>query len=177
MSFSVYEITVPVMLHGLGVMGSYLDHAEILERSKGAESGSLLQTRLAPDMLTLGEQFTVGCNKVDAHICKLMQRGRPTSRAIAISYSAIKQRLIETRDYLQSLQPEELAAAQSHTYELSPPIVRGWFSGDDYIRHLVLPDFFFHIATIHGILRHLGAPIGKRDYLGNLAQQSGGDYS
>src|ERR1700755_1635909 len=109
MSFSVYDITVPVMLHGLGVMENYLDHAEILERSKGAESGSLLQTRLAPDMLTLGEQFTVGGNKVDAHICKLMQRGRPTFRTIAISYQAIKQRLIETRDDLQSLRPEELA--------------------------------------------------------------------
>jgi hypothetical protein len=177
MSFSVYDITVPVMLHGLSVMENYLDHAELLEQSKGAESGSLLQTRLAPDMLTLGEQFTVGCNKVDAHICKLMQRGRPTFRTIAISYPAIKQRLVETRDYLQSLRPEELATAQSHTYELTPPIVRGWFGGDDYIRHLVLPDFFFHIATAHGILRHLGAPIGKRDYLGNLAQQSGGDYS
>ena len=49
--------------------------------------------------------------------------------------------------------------------------------GEDYIRHLVLPDFFFHISIAHAILRHLGAKIGKRDYLGNLTQQSGGDYS
>ena len=47
-------------------------------------------------------------------------------------------------------------------------------ASDDYIRHLVIPDFFFHIATAHAILRHLGAPIGKRDYLGNLSEQSGG---
>ena len=31
--------------------------------------------------------------------------------------------------------------------------------------------------TAHAIVRHLGAKIGKRDYLGNLTQQSGGDYS
>jgi hypothetical protein len=55
--------------------------------------------------------------------------------------------------------------------------VRGWFGGDDYIRHLVLPDFFFHISIAHAILRHLGAKVGKRDYLGSLSQQSGGDYS
>jgi hypothetical protein len=39
---------------------------------------------------------------------------------------------------------------------------------------LVLPDFFFHVATAHDILRHLGAPIGKRNYLGRLGFQSGG---
>jgi hypothetical protein len=60
---------------------------------------------------------------------------------------------------------------------LTPPIARGWFGGDGYIRHLVLPDFFFHISIAHAFLRHLGAAIGKRDYLGNLTQQSGGDYS
>ena len=57
------------------------------------------------------------------------------------------------------------------------PLRSGWFGGDDYIGHLVLPDFFFHISIAHGILRHLGAKIGKRDYLGNLTHQSGGDYS
>ena len=51
----------------------------------------------------------------------------------------------------------------------------GAIRGLDYIRHLVLPDFFFHISIAHAILRHLGAKIGKRDYLGNLTQQSGGD--
>ena len=55
--------------------------------------------------------------------------------------------------------------------------MRGWFGSEDYIRHLVLPDFFFHLSIAHAILRHLGAKIGKRDYLGNLTQQSGGDYS
>ncbi|MBR0716523.1 DUF1993 family protein [Bradyrhizobium liaoningense] len=46
------------------------------------------------------------------------------------------------------------------------PIVRGWFSGDDYIRHLVLPDLFFHISNAHAILRHFGVNIGKRNYPG-----------
>jgi len=32
-SFSVYDITVPVMLHGLNVMDDYLDHAQALERT------------------------------------------------------------------------------------------------------------------------------------------------
>jgi hypothetical protein len=40
----------------------------------------------------------------------------------------------------------------------------GWFGG-------------VHISIAHAILRQLGAPIRKRDYLGNLSQHSGGDHS
>ncbi len=168
MSFSVYDITVPVMVHGLNVMDDYLDHAQALERTKGLEPGSVLGERLAPDMQTFGEQFSVSCNKVDAHMAKLMLREPPAPRNTPMMYPALKRRLLETRGFLQNVQPDEVAGAQSHTFALTPPIVRGWFGGDDYIRHLVLPDFFFHISIAHGILRHLGTKIGKRDYLGNL---------
>jgi hypothetical protein len=176
-SFSVYDITVPIMVHGLSVMDDYLDVAQALERARRFEPGSLLSERLAPDMLTFGEQFSVSCNKVDAHMAKLIQRASPAPIDTPMTYRALKQRLLETRGTLQAVRPDEIAGAQAHAYELTPPIVRGWFGGDDYIRHLVLPDFFFHVSIAHAILRHLGAKIGKRDYLGNLTQQSGGDYS
>ena len=176
-SFSVYDITVPVMVHGLDVMDDYLDHAHAFECMRGLEPGTILGERLASDMLSFGEQFSVSCNKVDAHMAKLMKREAPAPHNTPMTYSALKGRLLETRSFLQKVQPDDVAAAQSHTYELTPPIVRGWFGGDDYIRHLVLPDFFFHISMAHAILRHLGAKIGKRNYLGNLSQQNGGDYS
>ena len=176
-SFSVYDITVPVMVHGLNVMDDYLDHAQALERTKAFEPGWILGERLVLDMLTFGEQFAVNCNKVEAHMAKLMQRAPPAPSDTPMMYPALKKRLLEARSFLQNVHPDEIASAQSHTYELTPPIVRGWFGGEDYIRHLVLPDFFFHISIAHAILRHLGVTIGKRDYLGNLTQQSGGDYS
>lgn len=176
-SLSVYEITVPVMLHGLSVLDDYLDQAQALDRAAGLAAREALGERLAPDMLSLGEQVSVSCNKVEAHMSKLAKRELPTPVTPAQTYVGLKSRLAETKLFLQRLEPDELAGAQSHTYELTPPIARGWFGGDDYIRHLVIPDFFFHITIVHAILRHLGAPIGKRDYLGNLAQQSGGDYS
>jgi hypothetical protein len=177
MPLSVYDVTVPVMVHGLNVMDDYLDHAQALERSRGMEPGNVLAQRLAPDMLSFGEQFAVGCSKVESHMAQLAGRDRPPPHITAIMYPALKGRLVDTRGFLQALQANELAGAQTHIYELSPPSARGWFSGDDYIRHLVLPDFFFHIAMAHAILRHLGALVGKRDYLGSVRQRTGGDYS
>ncbi|MFC0012231.1 DUF1993 family protein [Devosia nitrariae] len=174
MSFSVYEITVPAMLHGLRVLDDYLDHAQTLERTRGLTPGEVLQARLASDMLSFGEQSSITCNKVEAHMSKLMQRDLPAPVRPAMMYPALKGRLLETRGFLQAIEPSMLNGAHTHTYNITPTIAHGWYGGNDYIRHLVMPDFFFHISIAHAILRHLGAPVGKRDYLGNLSQQSGG---
>jgi uncharacterized protein len=162
-SFSVYDNKVPVVAHGLNVMNDYLDHAQALERTKGFEPGRILGERLAPDMLTFGEQFSVrtfgeqfsvSCNKVDAHMAKLMQHDPPAPPQHPDDVSGI-----ETRGFLRNVQPDKIDGAQSHTYEPTPPILRGWFGGDDYIRYLALPGFFFHISIAHAILRHLEAKV------------------
>lgn len=105
---------------------------------------------------------------------KLMQRDPPAAVEPAMMYPALKGRLLETRGFLQAIEPDMVNGAQTHTYDLTPTLAHGWYSGDDYIRQIVLPDFFFHISIAHAILRHLGATVGKRDYLGNLSQQNGG---
>ena len=34
-----------------------------------------------------------------------------------------------------------------------------------------LPNFFFHATTAYDILRHNGAPLGKRDFMGKLEME------
>ena len=177
MPLSVYEIVVPAMIHGLGVMDDYIDHAERLAAAKKVPVSEILGARLAPDMLSLAEQIAVLCNKVEAHVAKLGRREPPAPVRLLPTTGTLKARIADTVRYLKGFEPEDLAGAESHTYELFPPIVRGWFGGIDYITLLVIPDFHFHVATAHDILRHRGAPVGKRDYLGRLSQESGGAYS
>jgi uncharacterized protein len=38
--------------------------------------------------------------------------------------------------------------------------------GQEYVNRVAFPNFFFHAAIAHGILRHNGVEIGKRDFLG-----------
>jgi len=40
------------------------------------------------------------------------------------------------------------------------------FSGTDYLYQFALPNFYFHLATAYGILRHSGVEVGKTDFLG-----------
>src|SRR5436305_13497140 len=133
--FSVYDITVPAMVHGLSVMDDYLGHAQALERTKAFEPGRILGERLAPDMLTFGEQFSVSCNKVEAHMAKLMQHDPPAPSNTPMMYPALKGRLLETRVFRQNVPPTEISGAQSHAYELTTALVRGGFRGGASIRH------------------------------------------
>lgn len=77
MSLSVHEIVVPTMILGLGVMDDYVDHAARFAAAKMIPISEILDTRLAPDMLSFAEQIAVLCNKVQAHASKLARRDMP----------------------------------------------------------------------------------------------------
>jgi uncharacterized protein len=38
--------------------------------------------------------------------------------------------------------------------------------GQQFISAFSLPQFYFHAAIAHGILRHNGVEVGKRDFMG-----------
>ena len=42
------------------------------------------------------------------------------------------------------------------------------FTAEGFLMSFSLPNFFFHATTAYDILRHKGAPIGKRDFMGKL---------
>jgi hypothetical protein len=42
------------------------------------------------------------------------------------------------------------------------------FTTEGFLMSFSLPNFFFHAATAYDILRHKGAPLGKRDFMGKI---------
>jgi hypothetical protein len=174
MSLTAYQISIPVMIRGLAVLDGYLDHAQALATSKSLTEEAILGARLAPDMLDFSEQISVLCNKVERHAALLARQDPPAPVEALPSFAGLKGRLAKATRFIEALPEESVRNAAHHTFELSDPLMRGWFGGTEYLLELVLPDFFFHVAMAHAILRHLGAPIGKRDYLGRLGLQRGG---
>ncbi len=39
---------------------------------------------------------------------------------------------------------------------------------EGFLMPFSLPNFFFHATTAYDILRHKGAPLGKRDFMGKM---------
>ena len=58
--------------------------------------------------------------------------------------------------------------AETRRVELRFPGVELNFEGQGYLTSFALPNFYFHLSMAYAILRHLGVPLGKRDFLGQL---------
>jgi hypothetical protein len=43
--------------------------------------------------------------------------------------------------------------------------------GAEYLNHFVLPNFYFHLTAAYAVIRHCGADIRKRDFLGSIPIQ------
>src|SRR4051794_27154337 len=56
MPLSMYQITVPVLQRGLGVLSTYMDLAEQAAETRKFDPANLVGARLAPDMLPLSGQ-------------------------------------------------------------------------------------------------------------------------
>ena len=56
MSLSMYQVSIPVFVRGLGVLATILDKAAAYADEKGIAPATLIEARLAPDMMTLAAQ-------------------------------------------------------------------------------------------------------------------------
>jgi hypothetical protein len=79
-------------------------------------------------------------------------------------------RVQKTITFLESLTPTQFEDAASRRIELKYFLGKH-FTGEGYLKAYALPNFFFHLTTAYDILRHIGAPLGKADYMHGLPLQ------
>jgi hypothetical protein len=91
----------------------------------------------------------------------------PSTPDTETSFEELRQRIARTIDYLKTFKPAQLEGADTKdvTFPVGPSNTMT-LPGQTYVNRSVFPNFFFHAATAHGILRHNGVEIGKRDFLG-----------
>ena len=95
-----------------------------------------------------------------------LARLRETTASQGLMLESISERLDKTMVFLDSVKPDLFTGAGKRTIELKFRSVNGAMSGHTYVTQVLMPDFYFHVATAHAILRNNGANIGKADYLG-----------
>jgi hypothetical protein len=166
MALSMYELTVPTLLRGFGVLSGYLEKAEEFARAKALDPGELIRARLASDMLTFAGQIQSASDKARYGAARLAAIEAPSVPDTETTIAELDARIAKTIVFLRAIDPKRFEGSDARTVELKS---RGTHRGDDYLLTFLLPDFFFHVATAHGILRHRGVPIGKADYLGRRA--------
>jgi uncharacterized protein len=90
----------------------------------------------------------------------------PTTPDTEKTFEELKQRLAKASDYLKAFKPEQFEGADTKevTFPVGPSTMT--LTGQQFLNRFTFPNFYFHAATAHGILRHNGVEIGKKDFLG-----------
>lgn len=164
---SLYDASVPAFLQILGSLTGIIAKAEAHCKTKNIQPDVLLGARLYPDMLPLTRQVQLACDFAAKGCARLTHSDVPSTPDIEKNFDELKLRLTETIDYLKTFKPPQFDGADTRevTFPAGPDKTMT-LKGQQFLSHFSLPNFYFHAATAHDILRHNGVEIGKRDFLG-----------
>ena len=164
---SFYDSTVPAFLPILGSLEGLLKKAEAYCEAKKIQPEVLLGARLYPDMLPLSKQIQIACDFAAKSCARLTGSEVPTTPDTEKSFEELRQRLAKTIDYLKTFKPAQFEGADARDVTFpAGPSTNITLKGQEFVNRFAFPNFYFHAATAHGILRHNGVEIGKRDFLG-----------
>lgn len=130
----------------------------------------VVNERLAPDMLPLGAQVAFACNQPRgfAQWCA----GQPVENIdpAVPTLEAAQAHVADTRERVLAIACADAKLDEVKRIGLGPGR-HCELTGHHYVSEYLLPNLYFHITTTYAILRMLGAPVGKADYMRFLASQ------
>ena len=165
MPLTMYQLSIPALSRGLGVLTKLLDKAEAFGRDNGISSDDLVNARLAPDMLTLAGQVQRVSDTSKGLVGRLTSIEVPRFPDEEKTVDELRQRIANTVAFLETVRPVDLEDSASREVVLNFPTLKVTLTGEEYLLRFVLPNFYFHLTTAYDILRHKGVPIGKGDFL------------
>jgi hypothetical protein len=149
---------------------AWMDKAEAHAKAKSYEVDVLAQARLAPDAYPFTRQVQAACDQAKYAAAYLGAKQPPSHPDTEQTFAELRQRIRKCLSFVESVEPKDYAGAEER--KISPPWLSGrWLRGDDYLVHVAIPNFFFHVTMAYAILRHNGVELGKMDYIGSLPMQ------
>ena len=145
----------------------WLDKAEQHAATRKFDTANYLGLRLAPDMLPFTRQIQIATDGVKGCMARLAGLEVPKWEDNEASLDELRARIRKARDYVQSFAAEQIDGSEGR--EILLPTRQGEplrFTGENYLKHYVLPNLYFHATTTYALLRHAGVEVGKRDFLG-----------
>ena len=166
MTISMYSASVPVLQRQLGAMLTWLDKAEAFATARKFDANNYLQLRLAPDMLPLLAQVRITSDSAKGCVARLSGQEAPKFDDNEATFAELRARVQKTLDYVASVPAASIDGSEARAITV-PMRNRDalQFSGEAYLKHWALPNFFFHISMAYALLRHAGVELGKGDFL------------
>jgi hypothetical protein len=166
MQISIYEALIPVAKRMLDNLSVVLDKGAAFAEAKKIEQSVLTGARLAPDMFALSRQVQIACDMVKGAAARLGGVEIPKHDDTETTFAELKARVAKVQAFIGSLPAANFAGSEDKAITLNMRRGDLHFTGLDYLRYFVLPNFYFHLTATYAILRHNGVELGKSDFLG-----------
>lgn len=166
MTLTMYSASVPVFTRMLTNLLTILEKAEAWAGERKIDTRVLVEARLAPDMLPLRQQIQIAADHAKGAPSRLAGKPVPSWADDEVTLEDLKGRIRRTIDHLATFNAAEFEGSEAREVTLKLGGKEVVELGEAYLLNRALPHFYFHVTTAYDILRHNGAPIGKRDFIG-----------
>ena len=168
MSITMHSASVPVFLRMFGNMNVWLDKAEAHAQAKKFDTANYLTARLAPDMLPFVRQIQMASDAAKFAIARLAGVEAPKFEDNETNFAELRERIAKTVAFIKTVSAEQIDGTEDKDIALPRRDGTLVLKGEPYLKHFVLPNFYFHMTTAYALLRHNGVDLGKMDFLGAL---------
>ena len=168
MPLSMYQATIPVLVRGLNNLSAILDKAEGHAAASNIDPAVFIEGRLAPDMYPLPNQIQIATDMAKGCAARLAGLEIPRYEDNETTFGELRARIARTVEFLESMRPAQVDGSEDKAVTIKLRNRELQMLGQPYVLSFVLPNFYFHLTTAYGILRHLGVELGKPDFIGSL---------
>jgi hypothetical protein len=169
MAFSLYDATVANYLQILGATEAVMTKSLAHFTEKGIDPATIVETRICDDMLPFRFQVVSLAHHSRGAMAAVREGVfTPPSAKPDLDYAGLQALVTAARTELATLTREAVNGliGRDVIFRLGERTLP--FTAEGFLMSFSLPNFFFHATTAYDILRHKGAPIGKRDFIGQL---------
>lgn len=170
MNSPYFELTVPLFQKNLRNLTTLLSKGSEHAIAVGMSEADFLASKLAPDMFPLVTQIQMITDNAKGAVARLAAVEPISLPDTETTVAELLARIEKVQTYLAIFTAEQFATAGERLVTL--PYFPGQFiTGHDYLIEYALPNFFFHMSTAYGIMRMIGVPLGKGDFIGGMNLQ------
>ncbi len=163
----MHKETISLIARALENLLLIIGKGEKWAQKKKMSQKKLLASRLRPDMFNFCQQVQYAYFMALEVGVGLSGRAAPNLAYDETSTAELKASVKKTITFLHSIKPADLAGAGGRKVALFFEPKRQ-IGATLYVERVGIPNFFFHCVTAYDILRHIGVPINKDDYLGRV---------
>ncbi|KAF2643885.1 hypothetical protein P280DRAFT_466609 [Massarina eburnea CBS 473.64] len=161
---SLYDLSIVPIIHGLKNTAAILQKGINHAKATNTPLDTFLTARLHSTM----EAFPYQIHRLTDSAKGIPPRLNPsiaplTLPDVEVTFADLLTRIKKTIEYLEAVKKEDIDGKEG--VEVTLPFTEQKFTGLTYVGLFALPNFWFHVTVVYGLLRKEGVDVGKSDYL------------